>query len=299
MDGLHRNRWSVSPEYAPLAHAIQWDALDAVKAGRSVAVVCFSNSAVSKVADLLGTPTERRRVPLVLGMVASKGLMAAQDELYLALVRHWLASSNETTKQVAEALALLTVGGKQDHPWYARRAQRLTKELDDGKLACLPVRTSSSTPPHSVADLVEKSLGPVAASLGAAVTDIWKSAAWGLAGLRRLAWTLSQGVPDGLDLAALGSLDRLARAWDQARRWRSTHPSPALVMTVNQSKNREFDDVFVYVDAFQNEIRGPITELNKMQMYVAVSRARRSVKLIWIQNKQTKLSVLLNTVIPQ
>lgn len=69
-------------------------------------------------------------------------------------------------------------------------------------------------------------------------------------------------------------------------------------MTVNQSKNREFDDVFVYVDGFQNKVRGPITDMNRMQMYVAVSRARRSVKLLQARNKQTKPSDLLNEVVP-
>jgi len=253
---------------------------------------------VGKMADLLGKTTPRRRVRLPILTVASKEVMAARDEFFVALMRHWCAPSPKAAKAVVEALALLTVGGKLEHPYYAPRVKRLAKAMEAGKLQRLPAATSTGLRSRDVVKVID-SLGEVAGSLSDAAAAFWPSAAWNLGGLRSLTWPLSQSVPDGLDLADPDSAERLARAWDQARRWRTSQQAPVLVMTVNQAKNLEFEDVVVYVDGFQNQIRGPITESNRMQMYVAVSRGRRSVKVIWAESKQTKPSDLLATVIPR
>jgi len=289
---------SVPSEGEKLAHTICWDALDSVKEGRTTAIICFNNPTVGNIADLLSTPPTKRRRPLRVATVLSKDLMSAQDELYLALLRHWLAPSVETETGVIKTLALLTVGGKVDHRHYRSRVKQLAKAMKANKLPGFPSRCGNATELQDVARIVE-ALGSVAGALGNAAIGMWSSAAWGLGGLRSLAWTLSQSIPDGLNLDDdLHSIDRLAQTWDQARRWRTSREAPVLVMTVNQSKNREFEDVVVYVDGFKNEIRGAITELNRMQMYVAVSRARRGVKVLWTENKQTKPSDLLTTVVP-
>lgn len=287
-------RASVGKVDEQFAHAVIWGAMKALKANRSVAIVTFSNAVVGTIADLLGTPTDKRP-RLHAGTVMAQNVMAAQDEVYLALVRHSLRPQDETAEAVMAALALLTVGGHTDHKDYAGRASKLKAAWKSGKMPRLMGDASEGDRPLDLATLVE-GLGPTAESLGQAVVAIWKSMTWCMTGLRSLAWRLSQVVPDGLDVRDPTTVDRLAWAWDQARRWRTYKPSTVEVMTVNQSKNREFDDVFVFIDGFQTEVRGPVSPLNRMQMYVAVSRARHSVKVIDVTNLQAKPSELVNLV---
>lgn len=130
---------SVPSQNEQLAHAIHWDALGSIRARRTVAIICFGNSVVGTIADLLATTTEKRqRLPV--RMVTSKSVMAAQYGLYVALLRHWFASSADTERAIVEALALLTVGGNPDHKRCAGRMRRLTKAWEDGELPAFPVR---------------------------------------------------------------------------------------------------------------------------------------------------------------
>jgi hypothetical protein len=281
----------------PLAHAICWDALDSISNDKSCAVICFNNAEVGRIADLLGESTPKRK-SLRIVPVASKELVAAQDELFVSLLRHWCAPTAETERLVVDVLALLAVGGRPDHRHLRVRARKLDEAKTSGRWPVLPTRVAGTACADDAAEAV-KLFGQTAASLGEVVASLWKSSAWCVGGLRSAAGILSQSVPDGLILDDVDSVERLARAWDQARRWRTAKDGRILAMTVNQSKNREFDDVFVYVDGFSNELRGPITLLGRMQMYVAVSRGRRRVKVIYLDNHQAKRADLLTAVLPK
>jgi len=284
---------TVGADNEQLAHRIYWPLLHALQNNRTAAVVGFSNSAVGKVAGLLSCTTDKRPARIPCSPVLANDLAAARDELYLALLRHWAAPDDASQEAVLRALAMVTVAGREDR--VEPRIKKLAKALKKGRFPELPI-CAGSPGRHPPEDVVHE-LAVTVGALSKTALEMWKSANWPLSGLDSLAWSLSQSLPESLRLGDEGWDERLARAWDQARRWRTTDPRPPRLLTVNQSKNRQFDDVIVYVDGFQNKVRGPITALNKMQMYVAVSRARRWVRIVSIANRQTTPSELLDTVL--
>ena len=284
---------TVGADNEQLAHKIYWPLRSALQNNRTAAVVGFSNSAVGKVAGLLSSTTDKRPARIPCSPILASDLAAARDELYLALLRHWVAPTEESLDAALRALAMVTVAGRADR--VEPRHKKLIKALKKGNLPDLP--TCADSPERRRPEEVVEELSATISALSTVALEMWKSANWPLHGLDGLAWSLSQAVPEGLRLGDVGWDERLAREWDQARRWRTTDPRPPRLLTANQAKNRQFDDVIVYVDGFENKLRGPISPLNKMQMYVAVSRARRWLRIVSIANKKTRRCELLDVVL--